>query len=84
MLHNTGIVVWHNVAKLRDLVVLDAQWLANAMASVVTFMGQDSISSDGGMANWFKIREFMKIRYDLSSVVLKVNIILGSPNWTTN
>jgi hypothetical protein len=63
MLHNTGCIVWHNVPKLRDFVIVDPQWLADAMAGVVSFMFQKSASQDGGMINWLKMRESLKLKY---------------------
>jgi leucine-rich repeat kinase 2 len=38
-LHDSGILIHFNIArsKLKDLVILDPQWLANVMSSVVTF-----------------------------------------------
>lgn len=61
MLHYAGIVVWHNVPKLRDLVVVDPQWLADAMAGVVTFILQSYIGKDG-MTNWAKMKEPLKLK----------------------
>jgi hypothetical protein len=36
-LHDVGIIIWFNQAGLKDLVILDPQWLAQIMASVVSF-----------------------------------------------
>lgn len=63
MLHDTGIIVWHNVPKLRDMVVINPQWLADAMAGVVTFMCQGAASQAGGMIDWAKIRNSLKLKY---------------------
>lgn len=63
MLHNTGFVVWHNVPKLKDFVVINPQWLADAMAGVVTFLFETSKSKEGGMMNWSKIRDSLKLKY---------------------
>jgi hypothetical protein len=64
MLHNTGFAVWHNVPKLRDIVIIDPQWLANAMAGVVTFISQSTVSKAGGMINWHAIRDSLNLKYD--------------------
>lgn len=63
MLHDVGLVVWHNVPKLCDIVVLDPQWLADAMAGVVTFMCQSPASQASGMIDWAKIRSSLKLKY---------------------
>ena len=62
MLHITGCVVWHNVPKLRDLVVINPSWLADAMAGVVTFMQQSLVSRNGGMINEYHIRESLLLK----------------------
>ena len=62
MLHDTGFVVWHNVPKLKDMVVIDPQWLANAMAGVVTFLTQNSIAKDGGMTNWYRMQKSLRLK----------------------
>ena len=62
MLHTLGLVVWHDVPKLRDLVVIRPQWLADAMAGVVTFMFQISVARDNGMTNWQKMRESLCLK----------------------
>lgn len=63
MLHDTGLVVWHNVPKLRDVVVIDPQWMADAMSGVVTFIFQQSVAKGGGMTSWSKMRESIKMKY---------------------
>jgi len=63
MLHDTGLIVWHNIPKLRNLVVINPQWLADAMASIVTFMCQISVSKHGGLTTWHKMRESLKLKY---------------------
>ena len=62
MLHTTGCVVWHNDPKLRDLVVINPSWLADAMAGVVTFMQQSLVSRNGGMINEYHIRESLLLK----------------------
>ncbi len=63
MLHETGNIVWHNVPKLRNVVVIDPQWFADAMAGVVTFISQHTVSSQRGMVDWAKLREPLKLKY---------------------
>jgi hypothetical protein len=62
MLHTIGNIVWHNVPRLRDLVVIKPQWLADAMAGVVTFMFQASVSRDGGIISWYKIQKSLELK----------------------
>lgn len=62
MLHNFGFVVWHNVQKLRDIIVLDPQWLADAMAGVVTFICQGMVSKHGGIADWERMQQSLKLK----------------------
>ena len=62
MLHTMGCVVWHNVPKLRDLVVINPQWLVDAMAGVGTFIELTSLSRHSGMTNWNNIRESLKLK----------------------
>ncbi len=69
MLHDNGFVVWHNVPKLRNIVVIDPQWFADAMASVVTFICQ-SISKQAGLTNWEKMKGPMKLKYFFSSFTI--------------
>ncbi len=63
LLHDTGFVVWHDVPKLRNVVIIDPQWLADAMASVVTFMCQDAVSKQAGLTDWGKMKGHLKIKY---------------------
>ncbi len=63
MLHDTGFVVWHDIPKLRNVVVVDPQWLADAMASVVTFICQTSVSKQAGLTDWGKMKEPLKLKY---------------------
>lgn len=63
MLHDTGFVVWHNVPKLRDIVICNPQWLADAMAGVVTFICQDAVAANRGMTNWGRMRSVLKLKY---------------------
>jgi C-terminal of Roc, COR, domain len=62
LLHDTGIVVWHNVPKLREVVIIDPQWLADAMAGVVTFIQQASVSQSGGMVEWNKLQASLSLK----------------------
>ena len=64
MLHNTGFVVWHNVPKMRDFIVIDPQWLADALASVVSFMCQSAVSHSNTITHG-KILELLKLRYEI-------------------
>jgi hypothetical protein len=82
MLHITGFVVWHDVPKLRNLVVIQPQWLADAMAGVVTFMAQNSVARDGGMTNWLNIQKSLKLKYfpPLSAVSHYINCLHRFPN----
>jgi hypothetical protein len=36
-LHDVGSLIWFNQSSLRDLVILDPQWLSNVMASIISF-----------------------------------------------
>src|SRR4051812_16231555 len=36
-LNDCGVIVWFDVPTLRDIVVVDPQWLATLMASLVSF-----------------------------------------------
>lgn len=63
ILHDTGFIVWHNAPKLRDVVVINPQWLADAMAGVVTFISQDSFAKSGGMINWGRMKESLSLKY---------------------
>lgn len=36
-LHDVGSLIWFNQPTLKDLVILDPQWLSNVMASIVSF-----------------------------------------------
>jgi hypothetical protein len=61
-LHDIGLVVWHNVTRLRDVVVIDPQWLADALAGVVSFICQSSVARAGGMTNWSKMQQPLKLK----------------------
>ncbi len=63
LLHETGFVVWHDVPKLRNVVVINPQWFADAMASVVTFICQDAVSKQAGLTDWGKMKEHLKLKY---------------------
>ena len=56
LLHVTGNAIWHNIPKLRDIVILDPQWFADAAAAV----SKSSISHANGVASWGAIREALK------------------------
>ena len=62
ILHDVGSVVWHNVPNLRDAVIIDPQWLADAMAGVVSFICQASVARAGGMIDWSKMQESLKLK----------------------
>lgn len=62
MLHDTGLVVWHNVPALHEIVVINPQWFADAMAGIVTFMNV-AISNFDGMTNWRQIKELLDLKY---------------------
>lgn len=62
VLHNIGSIVWHNVPKIRDIVVINPQWLADAMAGVVTFISQESVSNYRGMTSWGKLKESLRLK----------------------
>ena len=62
MLHTLGLVVWHDIPKLRDFVVIRPQWLADAMAGVVTFVFQEVVARDNGMINWRKMQESLILK----------------------
>jgi hypothetical protein len=62
MLHDLGLVVWHNVTRLRDVIVIDPQWLADALAGVVSFICQPSVARAAGMTNWSKMQEPLKLK----------------------
>jgi hypothetical protein len=82
MLHKMGMIVWHNTPKLEDIVVLDPQWLADAMAGVVTFISQDVVSKLGGTTNWQKLQEPLKLKYDHSPATIQfVNFIHRFPTF---
>jgi hypothetical protein len=36
-LHDVGSLIWFNQSSLKDLVILDPQWLSNVMASIISF-----------------------------------------------
>eukprot|EP00028_Trichosphaerium_sp_Am-I-7-wt_P014393 CAMPEP_0168509328 /NCGR_PEP_ID=MMETSP0405-20121227/703_1 /TAXON_ID=498012 /ORGANISM="Trichosphaerium sp, Strain Am-I-7 wt" /LENGTH=581 /DNA_ID=CAMNT_0008526751 /DNA_START=34 /DNA_END=1780 /DNA_ORIENTATION=- len=36
-MHDVGSLIWFNTPKLREIVILDAQWLANVMSSLISF-----------------------------------------------
>lgn len=66
LLHDIGSVVWHNIPKLRDLVVINPQWLADAMAGVVSFVSQEATAKNGGMTSRRKLQESLKLKYILT------------------
>ncbi len=68
LLHDTGNIVWHNVPKLRNIVVINPQWFADAMAGVVSFMCQKAFAKHRGMVDWVKIKESLQLWYALSFV----------------
>lgn len=68
LLHDVGSVVWHDTPKLQDIVVIDPQWLADAMAGVVSVMSQDVVARQGGMISWAKIQEAFKLKYVLFAI----------------
>lgn len=72
MLHDTGLIVWNNVPRLKDLVIIDPQWLADAMAGVVTFICQVSVSKTGGMIDWAKMKASLTLRYSLFYFILVI------------
>lgn len=63
MLHDVGSIMWHNVPKLKNMVVINPQWLADAMAGVVSFMSQGATAASGGMTTWRRIQESLKLKY---------------------
>lgn len=63
LLHDVGIVVWHDVPKLRNIVVINPQWLADAMAGVVSFMSLGAAAQQGGMINWGRMQDTLKLKY---------------------
>jgi hypothetical protein len=63
IMHALGAIVWHNVPKLRDVVVIDPQWLADTMAGVVSFICQVPLAKAIGMTSWHKIQESLKLKY---------------------
>lgn len=64
MFHCLGMIVWHDVPKLRDIVVVDSQWLADAMAGVVSFVFQTLIAQSNGMVSWNKLHSSIKLQYE--------------------
>lgn len=66
LLHDFGVVVWHNIPKLSNMVIIDPQWLADAMAGVVTFICQGTATKNRGLVNWGMIRESIKLKYILN------------------
>ena len=62
VLHDAGIVVWHNVPKLRDVVIIDPQWFADALAGVVTFISQQSVSRFGGVIDWSRMQGILRLK----------------------
>jgi hypothetical protein len=56
LLHTTGNVLWHNTPKLRDIVILDPQWFADAAAAVC------KAAHSCGVASWAAIREALKAK----------------------
>lgn len=78
MLHDTGIIVWHNVPTLRDIVVVNPQWFADAMARIVNFMNT-SISNFGGMTNWRQIADLLQQKYLAPHFFRKFHDLLRFP-----
>jgi len=37
LFHATGVLVWYDSPKLKHYVIIDPQWLANIMATLVSF-----------------------------------------------
>ncbi len=80
LLHDTGFVVWHDVPKLRNVVIIDPQWFADAMASFVTFICQDAVSKQAGLTDWGKMKENLKFKYvALTTVKILISFMSGFP-----
>lgn len=71
-LHNLGLVVWHNVPKLRNIVIINPQWLADAMAGVVSFVSQTATAKQTGMTSWIKMQESLKLKYVITILLLSI------------
>lgn len=63
ILHDTGNVVWHNVPKLRDIIIINPQWLADAMAGVVSHV-YDFQRTSTAIVSSDTLRGFLKLKYD--------------------
>lgn len=63
LLHDVGAIVWHNAPRLRNAVITDPQWFADAMAGVVSFVSQGVASCNGGITNWARMQDSLKLKY---------------------
>jgi len=62
LLHSIGTVTWYDTPRLRDLVVINPQWLADALSSVVSFLSYSSIAKKGGMITWHTLKSSLKLK----------------------
>eukprot|EP00026_Physarum_polycephalum_P000182 Phypoly_transcript_00182.p1 GENE.Phypoly_transcript_00182~~Phypoly_transcript_00182.p1 ORF type:complete len:2033 (+),score=208.26 Phypoly_transcript_00182:30-6101(+) len=75
ILHDIGAIVWHNVPKLRDVVIINPQWLADAMAGVVSFMCQAAVAKTAGMTSWQKMKESLRLKFPDSAHSIAVSML---------
>lgn len=62
-MHDMGLVVWHNVNKISNLVVINPQWMADAMAQVVSFISEITEHAHRGVINWTTMQASLKLKY---------------------
>lgn len=59
VLHDVGSVVWHNLPKIRNIVITNPQWLADVMAVIISYKALGV----GGIIYWEEIQAALKIKY---------------------
>lgn len=50
-LHDMGVIMWQNAPVLNKVVIVDLQWFADALSSVVGLLTKDQAARDGGYIN---------------------------------